>query len=186
MHIGISLHAPYSVHPELWKLGLEYTKDHNLPLCIHVAESPAEHEFMTKGTGAIADNYYVDVPKVPSPMKSPIQFLADIGALEQKPLLVHCVQVDDEDIKLIKESGSAVVHCPRSNLRLNSGRMPLEKFLAQDIPVLLGTDSLASSPSLNIFDEVEVAIALHHGKVDAKDILALASNTIPVDSSVKS
>lgn len=185
MHIGISFHAPYSVHPELWKLGLEYTKEHNLPLCIHVAESPAEYEFMTKGTGAIADNYYADVPKVPPPMKSPIQFLADIGALEHKPLLVHCVQVDDEDIKLIKDSRSTVVHCPRSNLRLNSGRMPLEKFLAQDIPVLLGTDSLASSPSLNIFDEVEVAIALHHGKVDAKDILALASNTIPVDSSVK-
>ena len=185
MHIGLSLHAPYSVHPELWKLGLGYAKEHNLPLCIHVAESLAEHEFMTKGTGAIAKNFYKDVPKVPSPLKSPIKFLADIGALEAKPLLVHCVHVDDEDIKLIKESGSAVVHCPRSNLRLNNGRMPLEKFLAQDIPILLGTDSLASSPSLSIFDEVEVAVALHHGKVSAKDILALASNTIPIDSKVK-
>lgn len=186
MHIGISLHAPYSVHPELWKLGLDYIKEHKLPLCIHVAESPAEHEFMTKGTGSIADTYYGGVSKVPSPMKSPIKFLAGIGALDLKPLLVHCVHVDDEDIKLIKDSGSTVVHCPRSNLRLNCGRMPLEKFLAQNIPVLLGTDSLASSPSLSIFDEVEVAVALHHGKVDAKDILALASNTIPVESRVKS
>ena len=185
MHIGLSFHAPYSVHPELWKLGLEAVKEHKLPLCIHVAESPAEHEFMTKGTGKIATDFYRDTPKVPSPMKSSIQFLADIGALEHKPLLVHCVHVDDADIKLIKDSGSAVVHCPRSNLRLNNGRMPLEKFLAQDIPVLLGTDSLASSPSLNIFEEVEVAVALHHGKVDAKDVLALASNTIPVDSNVK-
>ena len=185
MHIGLSIHAPYSVHPELWKLGLAYAKEQNLPLCIHVAESPAEHEYMTKGTGALADYFYRDTPKVPSPKQSPIKFLADIGALEQKPLLVHCVHVDDDDIKLIKDSGSAVVHCPRSNLRLNCGRMPLEKFLAQDIPVLLGTDSLASSPSLSIFDEVEVAVALHHGKVDAKDILALASNTIPVDRSVK-
>jgi aminodeoxyfutalosine deaminase len=186
MHIGISIHAPYSVHPELWKLGLDYAKEHNLPLCIHVAESPAEHEYMTKGTGTIATNYYGDAPKVPPPMKSPIKFLADIGALDQRPLLVHCVHVDDEDIKLIKDSGSAVVHCPRSNLRLNCGRMPLEKFLTQDIPVLLGTDSLASSPSLSIFDEIEVAVALHHGKVEAQAILDLASNIIPVDSSVKS
>lgn len=187
MHIGLSLHSPYSVHPELWKLGLDYAGQHHLPLCIHVAESPAEHEFMTNGTGAIAENYYPDanIPALESPKKSPIQYLADIGALQQKPLLIHCVQVDDTDIRLIKESGSAVVHCPRSNLRLNCGRMPLEKFLEQGIPVLLGTDSLASSPSLDIFDEAEVAVALHHGRVEAKDVLALTSNTIPIDANVK-
>lgn len=186
MHIGISLHTPYSVHPNLWKIGLSYAREHNLPVCIHVAESPAEHEFMTKGTGAIPDRYYKVLPAMESPMKSPVQFLADIGALELKPLLVHCVQVDDTDIKLIKESGSAVVHCPRSNLRLRCGRMPLEKFLEHDISVLLGTDSLASSPSLNIFDEVEIATALHHGRVNAADVLALVSNTIPIDAAVKS
>lgn len=186
MHIGISFHTPYSVHPELWTLGLEYARENDLPICIHVAESPAEYEFMTKGTGSIAEQYYTRMPKLTSPMKSPVQFLADIGALELKPLLVHCVHVDDSDIQLIKESGSAVVHCPRSNLRLQCGRMPLEKFLEKDIPVLLGTDSLASSPSLNVFDEVEIATALHHGRVSAADVLGLASNTIPIDASVKS
>ncbi len=189
MHVGLSIHAPYSVHPELWKMGLEYAKKHHLPLCIHVAESHAEHEFMTKGTGAIAENYYGDVTSMQamsSPMKTPIQFLADIGALDSKPLLVHAVHVSDEDIKLIKESGSAVVHCPRSNLRLQCGRMPLEKYLEQDVPVLLGTDSLASSPSLNIFDEVEIAVALHHGRVDAKDVQSLVSNLIPLPENVKS
>jgi len=189
MHIGMSIHAPYSVHPELWKMGIKYCREHHIPLCIHVAESPAEYEFMTKGTGAIVDTYYEKVAglkPMASPQKTPIQFLADIGALDLKPLLVHCVQVDDNDIKLIKESGSAVVHCPRSNLRLHCGRMPLEKFLEHDIPVLLGTDSLASSPSLNVFDEVEIAVALHHGRVDAKAIQGLVSNMIPIDKSVKS
>lgn len=189
MHIGMTIHTPYSVHPELWKMSIDYCREHNIPLCIHVAESPAEYEFMTKGTGSIVDTYYEKIASLkamPSPEKTPIQFLADIGALDLKPLLVHCVQVDDDDIKLIKDSGSAVVHCPRSNLRLRCGRMPLEKFLEQDIPVLLGTDSLASSPSLNVFDEVEIAVALHHGRVDAKDIQALVSNIIPIDKNVKS
>ena len=95
-------------------------------------------------------------------------------------------EVDDNDIKLIKESGSAVVHCPRSNLRLRCGRMPLEKFLEQDVPVLMGTDSLASSPSLNVFDEVEVAVGLHHGRVDPKDIKELLANIIPLPKNVKS
>lgn len=186
MHLGISFHSPYSLHPEHWKLGLAYAREHNLPICIHVAESPAEYEFMSKGTGDIADAYYTRMPKLTTPMKSPVQFLSDIGALELKPLLIHCVQVDDSDIKRIKDSGSTVVHCPRSNLRLQCGRMPLEKFLDSDIPVILGTDSLASSPSLNIFDEVEIATALHHGRVSASDILSLVSNTIPIDASVKS
>lgn len=187
MHIGIAMRSPYAVHPELWKLGLEYAKSANLPVCIHVAESKAEHEYLLSGTGDLAERYYGDNrPKVPSPKQSPIKYLAEIGALALKPLLIHCVHVDDEDIKLIKENNCAVVHCPRSNLRLQTGRMPLEKFLANDIRVLLGTASLASSPSLDIFDDVEVAVALHHDKVKPDDIIKLASNTIPIDQTVKS
>ncbi len=189
MHIGMSIHTPFSVHPDLWEIGLDYCRQHNIPLCIHVAESQAEHEFMTAGTGAIVDKYYGVsnvLPPMTSPNKTPVQFLADIGALDLRPLLVHCVQVNDDDIKLIKDSGSAVVHCPRSNLRLRCGRMPLEKFLEQDIPVLMGSDSLASSPSINVFDEVEIAVALHHGKVAPKDIQALVSNIIPLNDNVKS
>jgi 5-methylthioadenosine/S-adenosylhomocysteine deaminase len=87
--------------------------------------------------------------------------------------------VSDDDITKIKASGASVVHCPRSNLRLHCGRMPLEKYLAQGVPVFLGTDSLGSSPSLDVFDELDVAAALHHGKVEPGAIGKLVHTAMP-------
>jgi len=72
-----------------------------------------------------------------------------------------------------------VVHCPRSNLRLRCGRMPLEQYLAQGVPVYLGTDSLSSSPSLDVFDELEVAAALHHDSVEPEAIERLIHQPMP-------
>jgi cytosine/adenosine deaminase-related metal-dependent hydrolase len=83
------------------------------------------------------------------------------------------VQVDAADIARIAASGASVVHCPRSNLRLRCGRMPLEAFLAAGVRVLLGTDSLGSSPSLDVRDEAGFAVALHHDHVSPERILAL-------------
>ena len=62
---------------------------------------------------------------VPSPHKTPIQFLEDIGALALKPLLVHSVHVSEADILRMAANECAVVHCPRANLRLENGRMPM-------------------------------------------------------------
>lgn len=165
MRIGLSLHAPYSVHPKLWKLALDYARREALPLCIHAAESPAEREFFLHASGPLVEFQKQANAGFASPRKTPIHYLEDLGALELKPLLVHAVEVDDDDVKRIKASGCTVVHCPRSNLRLQGGRMPLEKYVEQGVPVLLGTDGLCSSPSLNVLEEVEVAAALHHGRV---------------------
>ena len=167
MRVGLCLDAPYSVHPTLWKKGIAYAREEALPLCIHVAESQAEYDWMRHDKGPLAD-YYRDMGMaMSSPLKSPIQFLEDLGALELQPLLVHAVQVDAEDIARIKASGSRVVHCPRSNQRLHNGRLPLEDYLEAGVPVYLGTESLASTPSLDVREEAVAAAVLHKGKVTA-------------------
>jgi 5-methylthioadenosine/S-adenosylhomocysteine deaminase len=182
MRLGLSIHAPYSTHPALWRKALDYARQEALPLCIHIAESSAEYEYLTQGTGPFADEYYpgLGMPAVTPPRTTPIRYLEDLGALDLKPLLVHAIHVDDDDIQRIKASGASVVHCPRSNLRLRCGRIPLEKYLAHGVPVYLGTDSLSSSPSLNIFDELEVAVALHHDRVQPEAIEALLRQPLPV------
>ncbi len=178
--VGLTLHAPYSVLPSVWKAGLDFARAEALPLCIHAAESDQEYEwFMHGGTGPLAEANRHGQVDFASPGMSPIQYLEETGALELKPLLVHVVHVDDADIERIRASGSAVAHCPRSNLRLRCGRMPLEKFLAADVPVYLGTDSLGSSPSLDVRDEIEVAVALHWGRVPPADIERLANKPLP-------
>lgn len=178
MRVGLALHAPYALHPALWEKALAYARSENLPVAIHIAETAAEHEYMTRGTGPLTE-YYSSWTAVPSPRRSPVGFLDESGALALKPLLIHAVYVDTEDVRRIRRYGCAVVHCPRSNLRLRSERMPLEKFLVAGIPVLLGTDSLASTPSLDVFEEVEVAVALHHGVVPPEQILAMVGNSLP-------
>jgi cytosine/adenosine deaminase-related metal-dependent hydrolase len=96
-----------------------------------------------------------------APRLRPVPYLASLGVLAARPLLVHAVQVTDEDIRLIAESGCAVVHCPRTNSNLACGRMPLAKYLAADVPVYLGTDGLASSPDLDVRAERGFAAQLH-------------------------
>jgi cytosine/adenosine deaminase-related metal-dependent hydrolase len=180
MRIGLSLHAPYSLLPELWKTGLDYARKEALPLCIHAAESQAERDYLERGTGDFSA-YYDRLGGTPlsPPGVSPVRYLDDLGALDLKPLLVHAVHVDDDDLRRIKTSEATVVHCPRSNLRLRCGRMPLEAYLLRGIPVYLGTDGLSSSPSLNVLDEADAAAALHHGHVPADVIEGLVHQPMP-------
>ena len=183
MRIGLGIHAPYSTHPDLWKRLIDYARKEALPVSIHIAESPDEHAYFTQGKGAFADGFYeaLKLPRIPVPKKTPVAYLEDLGALELKPLLAHAIQVSDQDIRRIKASGASVVHCPRSNLRLRCGRMPLEKYLEQGVPVFLGTDSLSSSPSLDVFDELEVAAGLHYGKVAPEAIERLVHRPLPLE-----
>jgi aminodeoxyfutalosine deaminase len=179
MRFGLSLHTPYSLLPDYWQRGLDYAHKEALPLCIHAAESADEYTWFTQGNGPIADQNRRLQVDFPSPRMSPVQYLDESGALDLRPLLVHVVHVDDDDIQRIKHRGCAVVHCPRSNLRLHCGRMPLEQFLAAGVPVYLGTDSLGSSPTLDVRDDVEIAAALHWGRVSPAEIAALARNPLP-------
>ena len=178
LRLGIAPHTPYSLSRELWAKVLNYAREKNLPLCIHVAESPAETQYLKDGTGDLAS--YFPGREFTPPGKSPVAYLEELGALELKPLLVHAVQVSDADIALIKKYGCTVVHCPRSNLRLRCGRMPLEKFIAADIPVLIGTDSLVSTPSLDVFDEIEFASALHYDKVSPQELVNMVHRNLPL------
>ncbi|NWF71028.1 MAG: amidohydrolase family protein [Chloroflexi bacterium] len=174
MRVGLTIHTPYSVSPRLWQLSLEYARKEALELCIHVAESPAEYAFLRYNSGPMTDPPWRSARDWSPPLKSPVAYLEDLGALELKPLLVHAVQVDDEDIARIKKYGCAVAHCPRSNRLLRCGRMPLEKFLAAGVQVYLGTDSLGSSPSIDVRDEIAAAVQTHAGIVDAATVEALA------------
>jgi cytosine/adenosine deaminase-related metal-dependent hydrolase len=176
MQVGLSLHAPYSCHPDLLRTGAEWCRAEDVPLCVHVAESPTEVELLLYGRTSSVDGptqllvRALRLWPTSTPGQRPVAYLASLGVLDAHPLLVHAVQVTDEEIGLIAEAGCAVAHCPRSNARLSCGRMPLERYLAADVPVYLGTDSLASSPSLDVREEAAFAQALHAGRVGPEPI----------------
>jgi cytosine/adenosine deaminase-related metal-dependent hydrolase len=177
LRVGLSPHSPYSLSEELFRACGAIFERSRLPCCIHAAESAEEVKFLATGQGAIADRLYPAVGcSVPPPRRrarSPIEYLDAVGALAWRPLLVHAVHVDAEDIRRMVGCGVSVAHCPRSNARLSDGVAPVTDFLTQGIPVGLGTDSLASVPTLNLWDEMRAAGQA--GRLSPSQILEMAT-----------
>ena len=179
---GLSLHATYTVSARLFSLASEWCAGEGIPLCIHAAESPAESEWLLDHTGPLRDVLYAaagwPVDGEATPGCTPVTHLERLGALAASPLLAHGVHVGPNELRVLRDAGAAVAHCPRSNARLQCGRLPLGAYRAAGVPLSLGTDSLASSPSLSVWDEVVAAQELHAtaGETpDAHELLRLAT-----------
>jgi 5-methylthioadenosine/S-adenosylhomocysteine deaminase len=149
-----------------------------LPLCMHVAESRDELKLLQGRKSGFKKLYQAagwDLSWAPSAV-SPFEYLNNLGLLCPGFLAVHAVQVTNSDIQIIRKTGTPVAHCPRSNHETGVGRMPLHKFHNAGITVGLGTDSLASSPSLNLWDEMRYALKAHKTDgIDARTIMELAT-----------
>ncbi len=180
LQIGLSPHSPYGLSEELFgACEAVVLGGSRLPCCIHAAESTDEVEFLSTGRGAIPRLLYPAVGcPVPPPRRrarSPIEYLDALGALAWRPLLIHAVHVDATDIRRMAGRGVSVAHCPRSNARLSGGVAPVADFLRHGIPVGLGTDSLASVPTLDLWDEMRAALAAHAGRLSPAEVLNMAT-----------
>ncbi|SHE92044.1 Cytosine/adenosine deaminase [Modicisalibacter ilicicola DSM 19980] len=162
-HPTISLafgpHAPYTVSdPSLERLG-DARERLGLPIQMHVHETADEVERGLAEHG-----------------KRPLRRLFDAGLLGPHFQAVHMTQVDDDDLTLLRESGTQVVHCPQSNLKLASGFCPVARLQDRGINVALGTDGAASNNDLDMFDELKSAALLAKGvSGDAAALPAMAA-----------
>ncbi|HZC06295.1 MAG TPA: amidohydrolase family protein [Ktedonobacterales bacterium] len=165
VRFGLSLHATYTVSAPLFEKASAWARAEGVPISIHAAESPAETLWLRDRSGPIRDTLYSALG-LPADLEhaaacTPICYLGALGALGPDTLLAHGVQVDADDLALLHDSRTAVAHCPRSNTRLRNGRLPWAAYRAAGVRLALGTDSLASSPSLSIWDEAAYAADLH-------------------------
>jgi len=154
---GVSPHAPYTVSAPQLEMIAALANDEQLPLMMHAAESHAEQLFMKEGRGVFAEGLRARGIDWRAPGLSTIQYLERHGVLQTRPLLAHCVTVDDADLQLIEHNRAAIAHCPKSNAKLGHGRAPLAKFLSQRVNVGLGSDSVASNNTCDILDEARFA-----------------------------
>jgi cytosine/adenosine deaminase-related metal-dependent hydrolase len=155
--LGISPHSPYTVSSTLFELIAQYSILNRVPITIHAAESASEMELLTKGTGFFNDVYEKYGFEWYSPHCSPIAYLDRLGVLSARPLLAHCVFTDDDDISRISSNGISVAHCPKSNAKFGHGYAPFEKMLDAGVTVGLGSDSVASNNTCDIFEESRFA-----------------------------
>jgi len=94
------------------------------------------------------------------PGGSPVKFLDDSGFLDARVLAVHGVQMTGGDLERLVARGTTLVTCPRSNGHTGAGAPPIADFYDAGVRVAVGTDSLASSPDLNVFAELATMRAL--------------------------
>jgi 5-methylthioadenosine/S-adenosylhomocysteine deaminase len=176
---GVSPHAPYTVSAPQLQLIARLAIDEALPLMIHAAESEAELQFMTHGTGPFADGLKARAIDWQAPGVSTVRYLHEHGVLETKPLLAHCINVDENDLEMIRNAGAGIAHCPKSNAKLRHGHAPFAGFLAQQINVGLGSDSVASNNVCDILEEARFATLLartgSEARVCAADALFAAT-----------
>ena len=175
VRVGVSPHAPYTVCRPQLELIADFAISERLPLMMHAAESAAEESFLRDGTGLFAEGFAKRGIEWTPPGISTIQYLKHAGILETQPLLAHCIRVDDEDIETLKQTGSKVAHCPKSNAKLGHGRAPLAKFLAAGVTVGLGSDSVASNNTCDLLEEARFALlSAQNPSLKASQILAAA------------
>jgi cytosine/adenosine deaminase-related metal-dependent hydrolase len=91
---------------------------------------------------------------------SPIGYLAQVGIATPRTVIAHGVHVDDAELQTLRESGSAVTHCPSSNLKLGSGVADVVRLRGARITVGIGADGAACNNQLDGFEEVRLATLL--------------------------
>ena len=161
VRLSLAAHAPYSVSPALFAAIRREVSAQPHPLTsVHLGESAQEVEFLRHGTGparVMLERLGVWTDAWRSPGVSPVAYLADLGFLDARTLVVHGVQFDAGDLARIRAIGATLVSCPRSNVYVGVGSPPLEAFYESGVDVALGTDSLTSVGDLNMFNELAEA-----------------------------
>jgi cytosine/adenosine deaminase-related metal-dependent hydrolase len=175
---GLSPHSPHTLSESSLRGIAFLAKRRKIPLCMHVAETKDELRLLQRKKSSLDKLYAAagwDLEWAPR-ADSSFQYLDRLGMLGPGFLAVHAVHAGADDISIIARTGASVAHCPRSNRALRVGTMDLRAMLNAGVPVGLGTDSLASSPTLNLWDEMRAAYAMHRSRgLTPADILNMAT-----------
>lgn len=166
VQIALTAHAPHTTSQPLLKALAGRSTACGDPLSLHVAESAAEVALLRDGSGPLSElfrerDFFEQDWKAPG--ATPVSYLHRLGVLSPRTLAVHCVHLDQQDHSLLQAGRVTVVACPRSNARLGVGTAAIPKLMKQGVPVALGTDSLASAPSLDLLAEMAALIEDHPG-----------------------
>jgi 5-methylthioadenosine/S-adenosylhomocysteine deaminase len=164
--LGNSLapHALYTVGDDSLEKITELSDEFGVPVHMHVLEIAWEIEHSMR-------EY----------QERPLARLQRHGLLGERFLAVHMAHLTSDDIELLEKSGTRVIHCPESNLKLASGICPVAELLSAGVEVCLGTDSAASNNNLDLLGEVRTAALLAKGvsgdpcAVDAAQALELVT-----------
>ncbi|MGC8634512.1 MAG: 8-oxoguanine deaminase [Candidatus Limnocylindrales bacterium] len=147
LRIAIAPCSPFSASERLMRESVDLARRLGVRLHTHIAETVDEEAFCRERFGC-----------------RPIELLDRLGFLGPDVWLAHAVHLSDGDIARLASSGSAVAHCPASNLRLGSGVAPVRELLDAGVPVGIGVDGSASNDAGHLLGEVRQALLAARGR----------------------
>ncbi|AHF03245.1 N-ethylammeline chlorohydrolase [Marichromatium purpuratum 984] len=143
IRVAFAPHSPYTVSDAPLTRVRTLADQLGIPIHIHV------HETRDEVVQSLRDHG-----------QRPFARLDGLGFLDPAVLAIHMTQLEDDEIERLAATGTHVVHCPESNLKLASGFCPVAKLLDAGVNVALGTDSAASNNDLNMLGEMRTAALL--------------------------
>ena len=171
LRIGVSPHAPYTVSARLYQDVSRYAERERIRVTTHIAESTDEGMFVRFGRGIFADRWRQRGIPVNPPGCTPLAYIDRFGLLRPEVLLVHAIDLEDADLRLLMEKRPMLVHCPKSNAKLAHGVAKIAEIRHAGITLALGTDSVASNNVVDMFEEMRAAIFQQRSRTQRLDSL---------------
>ena len=154
---AVAPHSIYTTPNEALIAAHNLAKKYGVPLTIHLAETKTERADSLRTRGM-----------------TPTQLLEKLGVLNGRVIAAHSIWEDDNDLRILKQHGTGVAHCPSSNMKLADGVAHVPSMLKLGISVGLGNDGFAgSNDSANLIREMDLAAKLQ--KITLMDPTALTA-----------
>jgi len=155
--------SPFSVTPELMRESAAWARARGLTLHTHLAETLDEERFCLEKFGV-----------------RPLALMQQLDWVGQDVWYAHAVHVNEDEIRLMAETGTGMSHCPSSNMRLGSGIAPIRQMRDAGVRVSLAVDGSASNDSSHMLAEARQAMLLQRVKrgataMSAEEALEIAT-----------
>ena len=164
MHrVALAPCSPFSVSADLLRESAALARQYGVRLHTHLCETKDEENYMLAREGV-----------------RPLEYMQRLGWLGDDVWFAHGIHFNDEELKLLADTGTGVAHCPISNMKLASGVARVPDMLRLGVPVGLAVDGSASNDGSSLMEELRVAFLLHrlqssHDAPSGYDILKLAT-----------
>ena len=145
MHrVALAPCSPFSVSAELLRQSAVLARQYGVRLHTHLCETKDEEEFMLAREGV-----------------RPLAYMERLGWIGSDVWFAHGIHFNDEELRLLAQTGTGLAHCPISNMKLSSGVARIPEMLALGVPVGLAVDGSASNDGSSLLEELRVAYLLH-------------------------
>lgn len=144
IHPIVAPHATNTNSPKMLKSAHDLAQKYHAKYTLHVSEMDYEMELFRETYD-----------------KTPIEFLYDLGVLDENTIAAHCIHATDEDVRLFAERGVKVAHCIGANTKGGKGVCPVPEMLQHGVAVGVGTDGPSSGNTLDLFTQFRLIASFH-------------------------